>query len=68
MRRIADLVSIHADITRLDALVPGNEILSAEGRLFAKTLAHGRQQAFQESIAASELHFEEQALRFVNRR
>ena len=26
------------------------------------------QQAFQESIAASELHFEEQALRFVHRR
>ncbi|MNY26016.1 hypothetical protein D3C86_1598370 [compost metagenome] len=62
MRRIAHLVRIDADVTRLHALVPGDKVLFAEGGLAAKTRMNSREQVFQEGVAAPELHLKEQTL------
>jgi hypothetical protein len=67
MRRVADFVGIDADKARFDALVPGDEVFALKAGCSPK-LAYRRQQALQEGVAASKLHFKKQALRFVDRR
>ncbi len=67
MGRVADFIGIDADITRFDALVPGDEIVLREGWLVAKTGDDMRPQPGEERGAASQLHFKKQALGFVQR-
>ena len=66
--RIAHLIRVDADKARLDALIPGDEVFAAKGRLFAKVLAYRWQQALQKGVAAAKLHLEKQALRLMDRR
>ncbi|CCK02555.1 hypothetical protein BN129_1110 [Cronobacter sakazakii 701] len=66
MSRVAHFIGIDADKAWLDALVPGQIVLLLKRWLLAETRDHLRQQQLQERTAAPELHFEEQALGFMD--
>ena len=64
--RIAHLVGVDADQARFNALVEANKVGLFQRRLFAKLRGDQRTQDLQEFIAARQLHFEQQALRFMD--
>ncbi|MNV70448.1 hypothetical protein D3C71_1634160 [compost metagenome] len=68
VRRVAHLVSIYADQAGFYTLIQTDKVSFFQRRLLAKLLGHQRAQDLQEVAAARQLHFKQQALRFVDGR